>query len=136
MSTTPTTAPAAEHTATRPLRVIVVDDQLPFRIALRRVLQRAAGVDVVAEGADGAEAIALVERLHSDVAVLDVRMPGVDGPAAAREISRRWPDVTVVLCSSHAREDLPSELAAPFVPKELLSAAVLQSAVREHGVGH
>jgi hypothetical protein len=37
-----------------------------------------------------------------------------------------------VLCSSHARDDLPSDLAAPFVPKELLTAEVLQRAVRDH----
>ena len=117
---------------TRALRVVVVDDQLPFRIALRRVLQRATDVDVVAEGADGAEAIDLVERLRPDVVVLDVRMPGTDGPTAARVIADRWPDVTVVLCSSHARDDLPDDLAAPYVPKELLTADVLQRAVREH----
>jgi DNA-binding NarL/FixJ family response regulator len=117
---------------TRALRVVVVDDQLPFRIALRRVLQRAAGVDVIAEGADGAEAIDLVEKLQPDVVVLDVRMPGTDGPTAARVIAERWPDVTVVLCSSHARDDLPDDLAAPYVPKELLTADILQRAVREH----
>ena len=126
------TTPTADAGApARALRVVVVDDQTPFRIALRRVLQRA-GVDVVAEGADGGEAIALVEQLHPDVVVLDVRMPGTDGPTAAREISRRWPEVTVVLCSSHSRDDLPGELAAPFVPKELLTAAVLHEAVRDH----
>jgi DNA-binding NarL/FixJ family response regulator len=121
---------------TRALRVVVVDDQLPFRIALRRVLQRAADVDVVAEGADGAEAIDLVETLRPDVVVLDVRMPGTDGPTAARVIADRWPDVTVVLCSSHARDDLPDDLAAPYVPKELLTADVLQRAVREHTSPH
>jgi hypothetical protein len=47
-------------------------------------------------------------------------------------IADRWPDVTVVLCSGHARDDLPDELAAPYVPKELLTAEVLQRAVREH----
>ena len=117
---------------TRALRVVVVDDQLPFRIALRRVLQRASGVDVIAEGADGAEAIDLVEKLQPDVVVLDVRMPGTDGPTAARVIAERWPDVTVVLCSSHARDDLPDDLAAPYVPKELLTADILQRAVRDH----
>ena len=127
--------PAAEAATTRALRVVVVDDQLPFRIALRRVLQRATGVDVVAEGADGAEAIDLVEKLAPDVVVLDVRMPGTDGPTAARVIAERWPAVTVVLCSSHARDDLPDELAAPYVPKELLTADVLQRAVREHAAG-
>jgi DNA-binding NarL/FixJ family response regulator len=120
--------PPATHT----LRVVVVDDQLPFRIALRRVLQRASGVDVIAEGADGAEAIDLVDRLHPDVVVLDVRMPGTDGPTAARVIAQRWPEVTVVLCSGHARDDLPDDLAAPYVPKELLTAEVLQRAVQEH----
>jgi DNA-binding NarL/FixJ family response regulator len=130
--TTPTAGAAPEPAVARTLRVVVVDDQLPFRIALRRVLQRAAGVDVVAEGADGAEAIDLVERMQPDVVVLDVRMPGTDGPTAARVIAERWPAVTVVLCSSHSRDDLPSELAAPFVPKELLTAAVLHNAVRDH----
>jgi DNA-binding NarL/FixJ family response regulator len=91
----------------RTLRVVVVDDQLPFRIAL-------------------------VERVNPDVVVLDMRMPGMDGPTAARVIAERWPSVAVVLCSSHSRDDLPVELAAPFVPKELLTAAVLQDAVREH----
>lgn len=131
-----------EHHMTEPppptqiLRVVVVDDQLPFRIALRRVLQRAVGVDVVAEGADGAEAIELVEKLQPDVVVLDVRMPGMDGPTAARVIAERWPAVTVVLCSGHARDDLPDGLAAPYVPKELLTAEVLQRAVREHSSPH
>lgn len=121
---------------TQILRVVVVDDQLPFRIALRRVLQRASGVDVIAEGADGAEAIDLVEKLQPDVVVLDVRMPGIDGPTAAREIAQRWPGVTIVLCSGHARDDLPDDLAAPYVPKELLTAEVLQRAVRDHSAAH
>lgn len=130
--TTPNTGTAP----TRALRVVVVDDQLPFRVALRRVLQRAVGVDVVAEGADGAEAIELAEQLHPDVIVLDVRMPGTDGPTAAKVIAERWPDVTIVLCSSHARDDLPDELAAPYVPKELLTADLLQRAVQEHSSTH
>jgi DNA-binding NarL/FixJ family response regulator len=133
--TTPSASSDPGPTTARALRVIVVDDQLPFRIALKRVLERAPGVDVVAEGADGAEAIELVGRLHPDVAVLDVRMPGVDGPKAAEVIAQRWPEVTVLLCSSHARDDLPSELAAPFVPKELLTAEVLHEAVRAHVPG-
>jgi DNA-binding NarL/FixJ family response regulator len=129
---TETSATASEPRGARDLRVVVVDDQLPFRVALRRVLQRAIGVEVVAEGSDGAEAIDLAERLAPDVMVLDVRMPGTDGPTAARLITERWPAITVILCSSHARDDLPNDLAAPFVPKELLTAEVLQDAVRAH----
>jgi len=121
-----------EPLITRALTVVVVDDQLPFRIAIRRVLQRAIDVDVVGEGSDGAEAIELVATLHPDVVVLDVRMPGMDGPTAARVIAERWPDVAIVLCSSHARDDLPADLAAPFVPKELLTPDVLRRAFLEH----
>jgi hypothetical protein len=47
-------------------------------------------------------------------------------------IAQRWPEVTVVLCSGHARDDLPDDLGAPYVPKELLTAEVLQRAVQEH----
>ena len=121
-----------EPLVTRALTVVVVDDQLPFRIAIRRVLQRAIDVDIVGEGSDGAEAIDLVDRLQPDVVVLDVRMPGMDGPTAARVIAERWPGVTIVLCSSHARDDLPTDLAAPFVPKELLTPDVLRRAFLQH----
>jgi DNA-binding NarL/FixJ family response regulator len=110
------------------LRVLVVDDQAPFRIAIRRVLGRASTLDVIAEATDGAEAVRLTGELQPDIVLLDVRMPGMDGPAAARIIAERWPHVSVVLCSSHGREDLPEDLGAPFVAKELLTAKVLLAA--------
>jgi pilus assembly protein CpaE len=113
---------------TTPLRVLVVDDQAPFRVAIRRVLGRASTLDVIAEGSDGAEAVRLTEQLHPDIVLLDVRMPGMDGPTAARIIAERWPHISVVLCSSHGREDLPDDLGAPFVAKELLTAKVLLAA--------
>jgi DNA-binding NarL/FixJ family response regulator len=112
----------------RPLRVLVADDQMPFRIAIRRLLHRAPDLEIVAEAADGDEAIRLVEQHRPDVVLLDIRMPGTDGPSAARTIAQRWPDITVVLCSSHGREDVPDDLVAPYVAKELLTADVLRKA--------
>ena len=100
LMTTPTAGAVPEPVVARTLRVVVVDDQMPFRVALRRVLQRAPGIDVVGEGADGSEAIALVEEVNPDVVVLDVRMPGMDGPTAARRSpsdGRRW-----LSCSARA----------------------------------
>jgi DNA-binding NarL/FixJ family response regulator len=111
-----------------PLRVLVVDDQAPFRTAIRRVLGHARTLDVIAEATDGAEAVRLTGELRPDIVLLDVRMPGMDGPTAARIIAERWPRVSVVLCSSHGREDLPEDLGAPFVAKELLTAKVLLAA--------
>ena len=115
------------------IRVVVVDDQLPFRIALRRVLARAADIEIVGEAGDGAAAIELVGALQPDVVVLDVRMPGMDGPTAAGHIAAQWPAVAVVLCSSHSRDDLPAELAATFVAKESLTADTLRAAVPGRG---
>ena len=126
--TTPTADATPAGPGVTPLRVLIVDDQPPFRTAMRRVLGRARTVDVIAEASDGAEAVRLTEELQPDIVLLDVRMPGMDGPTAARIIGERWPHVSVVLCSSHAREDLPDELAAPYVAKELLTVQVLLSA--------
>ncbi len=111
----------------RPLRVVVVDDEPLSRLALRSALERP-DVVVVGEAADGAEALTLVARLHPDVVVLDVRMPVLDGPSAAREIARQWPEVAVLLCSSDAQSDLPAPLPAPFVAKELVTADLVRSA--------
>lgn len=122
------TTPAAPAERRAPLRVLVVDDQAPFRIAIRRALDHAGTLDVVGEAHDGAEAVTLTEQLLPDVVLLDVHMPVMDGPTAAGIIAARWPDITVVLCSSHERQDLQPNLAAPFVAKELLTADVLIAA--------
>lgn len=87
---------APHRPARNPIRVVLADDQLPFRIALRQMLRRASDVEVVGEAADGAQAIALVEQLTPDLVLLDVRIPVLDGPTAAREITARWPQIAVV----------------------------------------
>lgn len=126
---------SAGPTAERVIRVLLADDQPPFRVALGRMLRRAADIDVVGEAADGAEAVALVGQVSPDLVLLDVRMPVMDGPAAAREIGRRWPAVAVLLCSSRDRADLPADLGAPYLPKELLDVAAVRAAVAA-GPGH
>ena len=132
---TGTAGPTPEPTAPAPLRVVLVDDQPVYRIVLRQLLGQHDGITVVGEAADGGAAIELVERLEPDLVVLDVRMPGVDGPTAAAVVAQRWPRVAVLLCSSRARCDLPRELPAPYVPKELVSAEVVLAAARAHAAG-
>jgi DNA-binding NarL/FixJ family response regulator len=67
------------------IRVVIADDQALFREGLRAVLT-AAGVDVVGEAGNGAEAVALAGELAPDVVLMDLRMPVVDGAAATRQI--------------------------------------------------
>lgn len=108
--------------------MLVADDQAPFRNAIRRALTHAGTIEVVGEASDGAQAVALAEQLQPDLVLLDVHMPVLAGPAAAGLIAARWPQIAVVLCSSHERYELSTELGAPFVPKELLTADVLIAA--------
>jgi DNA-binding NarL/FixJ family response regulator len=74
------------RSATGRLRVIVADDQELVRDGFRMILE-SAGCDVVGEAADGREAVYLTRRRSPDVVLMDIRMPGVDGLEATREIA-------------------------------------------------
>ncbi len=80
-----------------PIRVVLVDDQELVRTGFRLVLRGRAGIEVVGEAGDGAAALALLDRVAADVVVLDVRMPGMDGIAACRELQRRGGPRVLVL---------------------------------------
>ena len=67
-------------------RVIVVDDQELVRTGFAMILEKA-GLDVVGQGADGEEGVALAAEHRPDVVLMDVRMPGVDGIEATRQIT-------------------------------------------------
>ncbi|HLH84663.1 MAG TPA: response regulator transcription factor [Trebonia sp.] len=74
----------------RPLTVVIADDQALVRSGFRLIL-KAAGVNVVAEAADGEQAVAAVLEHQPDVVLLDIRMPRLDGIEATRRIVARWP---------------------------------------------
>ncbi|MFC4009123.1 response regulator [Nonomuraea purpurea] len=69
------------------IRVLVVDDELMVRSWLRMILESAGDISVVAEAGDGDEAVATAARCRPDVVLMDVRMPGTDGLAAAARIA-------------------------------------------------
>ncbi|MFT4745397.1 MAG: two-component system response regulator (stage 0 sporulation protein A) [Nonlabens sp.] len=62
-----------------PMRLLVVDDDVDFRLLLRHQLTHVAGLEVVADAADGFEALELVDALIPDCVVIDLMMPGMDG---------------------------------------------------------
>ncbi|CAI9402070.1 response regulator [Aestuariimicrobium sp. T2.26MG-19.2B] len=68
------------------ITVVLVDDQPLVRMGLRALLDAEGDIEVVAEGGDGSEALPLVRRHHPDVVLMDIRMPGLDGLAALRQI--------------------------------------------------
>lgn len=89
--------------ATSPLTALIVDDEPLARQELKYLLDRAGGVSVVGQGANGIEAIDLIRAYHPDVVFLDVRMPGLDGFAVLRKLmsaDRRTPMPQVVFATA------------------------------------
>jgi DNA-binding NarL/FixJ family response regulator len=122
-----------------PLPVLIVDDQAPFRSAMKAVLRRMDEFELVGEAANGAEAVALAETLHPVLVLMDINMPEMNGIEATRQLVSHQPDVVVILCSTYDAGDLPPEVATSgaraYLNKEHLGADVLRDlwANREKG---
>ncbi|MEV7616232.1 response regulator transcription factor [Streptomyces sp. NPDC089799] len=87
------------------VRVLIADDEPMIRAGVRAVLATDPGLEVVAEAADGHQAVDLALRHRPDVAVLDIRMPGLGGIEAADEIRRTAPATRVVMLTTFGEDD-------------------------------
>ncbi|MGV9912232.1 response regulator [Streptomyces tendae] len=87
------------------IRVLIADDEPMIRAGVRAVLATDPDIDVVAEAADGHEAVELVRRHRPAVAVLDIRMPGVNGIDAAAEIRATVPETSVIMLTTFGEDD-------------------------------
>ncbi|MEG8034762.1 response regulator transcription factor [Sphingomonas sp. LR61] len=87
------------------IRVLVVDDQAIVRDGLVTVLSLVPDLQVTGEAADGAEAIAAVDRDAPDVVLMDLRMPGTDGPTATARIVADHPQVAVLVLTTYADDE-------------------------------
>lgn len=83
------------------IRVLVVDDHPPMRIGLVALIKSQPGMDVVAEGADGEEAIQIYEDIRPDVVLMDLRMPGIGGVEATLAIRKKDPEARVIVLSTY-----------------------------------
>lgn len=82
--------------------VVLADDQRVVREGLATLLGLLPDIDVVGTASDGEEAVALVERLHPDVVLMDLRMPRCDGVEATRRLRERAPATRVVVLTTYA----------------------------------
>jgi DNA-binding NarL/FixJ family response regulator len=87
------------------ISVLLADDEAMVRAGVRAILATSPGIEVVAEAADGREAIDQARAHRPDVALLDVRMPVLDGLDAAAELRRAAPDVAVVMLTTFSEDE-------------------------------
>jgi AmiR/NasT family two-component response regulator len=111
------------------MRILIAEDETIIRLDLRQTLE-GAGFEVCAEAQDGLEAVELAARERPDVAILDVKMPGLDGIEAARRILGERP-IPIVMLTAYGQDELVARaveagvfgyLVKPFREADLLSA--------------
>ncbi len=111
------------------MRILVAEDETIIRLDLRGLLERA-GYEVVAEARDGEEAVALARELEPDLAVMDVKMPRLDGIEAARRILEERP-IPIVMLTAFGQQELVARavevgvfgyLVKPFREQDIVPA--------------
>ncbi len=114
------------------LRILIADDEAIRLMALRTQL-RSLGFEVVAEATDGEEAVRLAREREPDLAILDIKMPGLDGIAAARQILQHRP-IPILLLTAYSEVELVERamevgvfayLVKPVTEEDLLPAILL-----------
>ncbi|MCS5674959.1 MAG: response regulator [Actinomycetota bacterium] len=112
-----------------PKRVVIAEDEAIIRLDLREMLEEE-GYEVVAETGRGDEAVELVAKHSPDLCIFDIKMPGMDGLSAARQVSSDRQAAVVILTAFSQRHLIEqardagvlSYLVKPFQPEELVSA--------------
>ena len=88
------------------VRVVVADDQDLVRTGLTMILNAQPDIEVVGEAADGKAAVELAQRLRPDVCLFDIRMPGLSGIEACRQIVEKVEGCRVIMLTSYAEDEL------------------------------
>ena len=113
-----------------PITCLIVDDHEVVREGLRLSLSRSENIRVVGEAADGQAAVTLAKRRKPNVVILDVRMPGMDGLAAAKEITTDIPETAVLMFTAFAERSLLTRGLESGAKGYILKEAPHQTIVR------
>jgi DNA-binding NarL/FixJ family response regulator len=116
------------------IRILLVDDHTLVRAGIRALLERMPEFEVVGEGGNGEEGIALVRREQPDLVLLDLMMPGLDGQEVLAKIREEFPLMKVIVLSIHDTEEFAAKAmlagANGYVPKKAASTE-LNTAIRK-----
>jgi len=104
------------------MRIVIADDHRMFRQGIKTLLESREDMQVIAEAADGREAVELVQQHMPDIVIMDISMPGLNGVEAARKIAVDTPNTRIIGLSMHTDRRYTSELlkagASGYIPKD------------------
>ncbi len=107
----------------RPIRLVLVDDQALFREGLRILLSQSPRLEIVAEAANGEEAIAAAKLHVPDIMLMDLRMPRLNGVEATRQIAQAMPQVRIIVLTTFEDDDEVYEAITAGATGYLLKAS-------------
>jgi two-component system invasion response regulator UvrY len=114
------------------VRVLIVDDQAPFRDVARLVVELTDGFEVAGEAVTGEESVEMARSLKPDLILMDVNMPGIDGTEATKIILGEHPEVVVLLLSTYEPAEYEPRAAeagaAAYIPKSAFDPDRLEAA--------
>jgi DNA-binding NarL/FixJ family response regulator len=117
------------------VRVVIVDDQPPYREAARLVFDILDDFEVVGEAVSGEDALEVVASLAPDLVVMDINLPGMNGVEATRRLLADHPGVVALLVSTYEAEDVPADAASSgalaYVHKEHLDGDLVEELWRD-----
>ncbi len=120
------------------VRVVIVDDQPPFRVAANLVFDLIDEFEVVGEATSAEDALEQIAALAPDLVVMDINLPGMSGIEATRRLVAEHPDTFVLLVSTYQVDDLPagaeSSGALAYVHKEHLDSDLVEQLWRDRAL--
>ncbi len=112
-------------------KIVIIDDHQLFREGVKRILDFEKSFEVVAEGDDGSEALALVEQHQPDVVIMDINMPHINGVEATGNLIEKYPESKVIILSIHDDENYVTHAlktgASGYLLKEMDADALIEA---------
>ncbi|MEH6937393.1 response regulator transcription factor [Bacillus sp. EAC] len=112
-------------------RIAIVDDHKLFREGIKRILDFEESFDVVAEGSDGTEVVAIMDNHQVDVFIIDINMPNMNGVTATKALLEKYPDAKVIILSIHDDESYVTHVlkvgARGYLLKEMDSDTLIEA---------
>ncbi|GGI16541.1 MULTISPECIES: response regulator transcription factor [Gottfriedia] len=112
-------------------RIAIVDDHKLFREGIKRILDFEESFDVIAEGSDGTEVVAIMDDHQVDVFIIDINMPNMNGVTATKALLEKYPDAKVIILSIHDDESYVTHVlkvgARGYLLKEMDSDTLIEA---------